>query len=608
MKPRAFAVAFLIALHAVAQDPPSRGLSEFKTVETAATTQIARRAARISGQSGYLGVALDGESKNRLVVAHVAPDSPAAKADIQPGDVILLIDGQGVEDARDFSDVIQGQEPGTTVRLTIERKGKSRDTTVTIAATSRPMGTQTQGLVLGVRIGEPREEEGAPITRVTAGSAADKAGVRVGDELLKIDGVPISTQQSLSDSLSVKQPGDTVSLLVRRGDRELELKAQLEAENRDGGDRSFFRGGSYWRKEAFRLAVVGIEYPDAKRNEKVAAADWEESFFSKGTYRGKNNATGQPVFGSLHDYYWEQSHGALRVEGRMFDWVLVSKNRMDYAPGTGTGTRTQNALLTEALDRLIEREGKDALKDFDGIFFMYAGTRPNVNRGNLYWPHRSSVTYAGKRWPFFIMAEGGARMANISVACHEFGHMLGLPDLYARPENPGSEGLGRWCAMATEARNGRPQHFSAWCKEQLGWIKPVAIDPRVPQKLILAPVNDSAKECFKVLIRLDGSEYLLLENRRRKGFDESLPAEGLLIWRVVGNRPILEESHGVEGPSGPGVHLSSVPYPSGANNAYTPYTTPSSRSQLGGGLPVWITNITRHADGRISFYVGFEFH
>ena len=140
-------------------------------------------------------------------------------------------------------------------------------------------------------------------------------------------------------------------------------------------------------------------------------------------------------------------------------------------------------------------------------------------------------------------------MANISVFCHEFGHMIGLPDLYARPENPGSEGLDQWCAMSNQVGNGRPQHFCAWAKEKLGWIQPVTIDPTVKQKLILGAVEDSPKECFKVPLKPDGSEYLLLENRRKKGFDQSLPAEGLLIWRVVGNRPILEESHGVAGPS-----------------------------------------------------------
>jgi hypothetical protein len=164
-----------------------------------------------------------------------------------------------------------------------------------------------------------------------------------------------------------------------------------------------------------------------------------------------------------------------------------------------------------------------------------------------------------------------------------------------------------WCAMSNQAGNGKPQHFCAWSKEKLGWIKPAVIDPTTPQKLILAPIEDSPKECFKVLVRSDGNEYLLLENRRKKGFDQSLPAEGLLIWRVVQNRPILEESHGVEGPAGPRVFAASVPYPSAANDAFTPHTTPSSRSQLGGGLPVHITNIRRLPDGRITFHIGYEY-
>jgi hypothetical protein len=263
--------------------------------------------------------------------------------------------------------------------------------------------------------------------------------------------------------------------------------------------------------------------------------------------------------------------------------------------------------MTEALDKLLARDGKEALKDFDGVFFLYAGEGVRTSRGDVYWPHKGNFFHQGKRWSYFIAPEGGTRMTNISVACHEFGHMLGLPDLYARPENPGSEGLGQWCAMSMQLGNGRPQHFSAWCKEQLGWLKPAVIDPTVKQKLILAPVEDSPRECLKVLLRPDGSEYLLLENRRKKGFDEGLPAEGLLIWRVVNNHPILEESHGVEGPRGPMVFPNAVPYPSPANDAFTPYTTPSSRAQLGGGLPVHVTNIRRLADGRITLFVGYEY-
>ena len=53
--------------------------------------------------------------------------------------------------------------------------------------------------------------------------------------------------------------------------------------------------------------------------------------------------------------------------------------------------------------------------------------------------------------------------------------------------------------------------------------------------------------------------------------------------------------------------LGSIPYPSKSNNAFTPYTTPSSRSQKGGGLPVHITNIRKLPDGRVTLYVGYEY-
>jgi hypothetical protein len=156
-------------------------------------------------------------------------------------------------------------------------------------------------------------------------------------------------------------------------------------------------------------------------------------------------------------------------------------------------------------------------------------------------------------------------------------------------------------------RDGKPLHFSAWCKEQLGWIKPCVIDPTVQQKLILGPIHGSAAECYKVLLRPDGLEYLLLENRVRRGFDRDLPGEGLLIWRIVDGRPVLEESHGITTAEGPMRFLGSVPYPSPSNTAFTPYTTPSSKPAKVGGLTVHITNIRKLPDGRIMFHIGYEY-
>jgi M6 family metalloprotease-like protein len=598
------ATVFLLADDPKKDEARDKGpdLTGFRTVDEAVTTRVSRTITPNHNQPGYLGVQLDADVKDRLVVGHVESGSPAAKAGLEVGDVIRQVDGQIIGEVATFRDLIQSKQPGDALKMTVQRKDKNVDVSATLAAVSRPLGGSEARADLGVRTSE--SDEGAKIDRFPNGSAAEAAGLKVGDVIVRIDDVPLGAAQRLRDAVSSHKPGETVTLLVKREGKDLEIKVKLGG---DEGDASRFgwdtRGGAIWRKDVYHLGIIVIDYPDVEHNAKVSAADWEKALFSKGTYTDKS-VTGQSVYGSLNDYYLELSCDTFHVEGKAFEPIKVSKKRAEY--GNETSNRDRLALLTEAMDKILERDGKEAFKDIDGLCFIYAGGRVQTNRGNLYWPHRASVSHQGKRWPYYICAEGGGRMGDISVFCHEFGHMLGLPDLYARPENPGSEGLGVWCAMSNQLGGGRPQHFSAWCKEQLGWLKPTVIDPTVKQKLILGPVEGSSKECYKVLIRPDGSEYLLLENRTKKGFDRDLPGEGLLVWRVVDNHPILEESHGILGPDGPDRFRNAVPFPSASNNAFTPYTTPSSKSQKGGGLPVHITNIEKLPDGRITFFIGYE--
>ena len=589
-------------------------LSDFKTVETAITAKIKKATNTQSGSPGYLGVAVS-VLGDKLTIGDVEPNSPAAKAGMKTGDIVLSVDGKAVKNNEVFRSLLQIKSAGEKVQLTVERKGEKVELTANLIATSRIAQASQQRAIMGVTM----EDDGATLKAVNAGSPADKAGLKAGDLILKADGRSLGGALKLTDVLADHKPGDTLALLIRAKGKEedSELKVTLVAEDPNAAKKGKgFKGGgepaqgwdtrnlATFKRDTYKLAIVGIEYSDVKHNDKITGKNWEESLFSTKTYK-ETSVTGNRVFGSMNDYYQEQSFNKLRVEGKAFDFVTVSKKRADYAAAnTGPG---KTALLTEALDKLVARDGKVCLNNFDGVFFVYAGDRVQTNRGGIYWPHRSRVTHNGKSINYFIVQEGGAKMCDISVICHEFGHLLGLPDLYARPENPGSEGVGVWCAMSNQAPLGKPQHFSAWSKEQLGWITPTVIDPTVKQKLILSPIEDSPKECFKVLVRPDASEYYLLENRRKKGFDASLPAEGLLIWRVVANRPILEESHGIDGPTGPRAFLNSVPFPSPSNNAFTPYTTPTSRSQLGGGMPVHISNIRRLPDGRITFYVGYEY-
>jgi M6 family metalloprotease-like protein len=576
-------------------------LKDFRTVDTAVTVRISKAAPAVPRQPAFVGISF--ESEARPVVALVQPGSPAADAGVQPGDTIQAVEGKPVATVALFREVLGSHGPDDVLELTLSRGGKPMPAKITLGATSRPLvSTSDRPGDLGVSV-EAADGTGARLRGISKDEAAEKAGLKVGDVLLKINNVALTGPDKLPTVLGEHKAGEEVTLLVLRDGKEFEVKTRL------GGQTNERRGSGGWdnrqagmfRQPVYRLAVVCVEYPDVKHNPKIASKDWETALFSKGAYKDKS-VTGQQVYGSLNDYYQELSCGAFHVEGKVFDYVEVGRKRAEY----GTDSN-RTALLGEALDKLYSRDGKEVLKGFDGVFFLYAGDRVPTSRGSLYWPHRASFNHQGKRWSYFICPEGGERMGNTSVICHEFGHMLGLPDLYTRPEAPEFEGVGVWCAMANQAGNGRPQHFSAWCKEQLGWITPTVIDPTMRQKLILNPVEGSSKECFKVLLRPDGSEYLLLENRTQKGFDASLPGEGLLIWYVSDGKLTIEVAHGSTGPGGPGRFLGSVPYPSKANNAFTPLTTPSSRSPRPGAYPIHITNIQKLPDGRITFYIGYEY-
>ncbi|MEI7729922.1 MAG: M6 family metalloprotease domain-containing protein [Verrucomicrobiota bacterium] len=582
-------------------------LKEYRTVATAITAVQSPASATVTvNQSGYLGVEVESLRNGSLRVTMVEPASPAAVGGIQAGDLLLALNGEALKTREGLHEQLQSLETGKPVRLRLARASAQLEVPVTPGLLSQPLKVAGERGLLGLSVGEPTDGAGLPITRVTTGLPADKAGIRHGDVLLKIGDTPLFTPSDLTVLLTEHSPGETVTVTYRSKEK-VAKQALTLVPDPNAEDTSYIRSThNLWKQPVFRVAVVPVEYLDVKHNPRIITNEWAQAFFSRGVYHDKTNATGQTVYGSLADYYAEQSGGTLRVSGSVFDWVELPKKRADYAP-SGSNV-SHSVFFTNALNLLMARVGRETLTNFDGFVFVFAGDRfPGASRNSLYWPHKSNLNWQGRRWPIVICPEGGARMNNISVFCHEFGHVLGLPDLYARPENPGSEGLGRWCAMSHQSPGGQPQHFSAWCKEQLGWLKPAVLDPTVKQKLLLGPVEGSTRECYKILVRRDGSEYFLLENRRKTGFDQSLPAEGLLIWRVVRNHPILEESHGVEGPLGPRVYLRSVPYPSEANHAFTPFTIPSSRSLLGGGLPVHLTGIRRLSDGRIAFQIGYEY-
>ncbi len=383
-----------------------------------------------STPAGWLGVVV-GEKNGKPVVDAVAPESPAETAGLKEGDIVVQIDEQKVAQAAEVRDILRGKLSGDKLKMTVARGGSPVVVMATLKPASKPMVLGTSRAVMGVTLGDPGKG-GIKLAEVEGKGPADQAGLKAGDVILSLDGRPTQTDTAFRDSLANKQPGDRVDVAYSRDGKQADTKVFVMAETVTPKGGGGFGGGwddripRAWRKPTYKLAILGVEYTDVKHNAKIKDGDWEESMFSLGTYTG-NSATGQKVYGSMNDYYKELSYGTFKVEGKFIGWVEVSKKRMDYSSGSGTSAKEKTALLTESLDVFTKKNGKDSLKEYDGIFFLYAGDRVNTTRGGLYWPHRANVRYDGRSLPYFIVQEGGNRMNDISVFCHEFGHMLGLP-------------------------------------------------------------------------------------------------------------------------------------------------------------------------------------
>jgi immune inhibitor A len=120
----------------------------------------------------------------------------------------------------------------------------------------------------------------------------------------------------------------------------------------------------------------------------------------------------------------------------------------------------------------------------------------------------------------------------VGVFSHEFGHLLGLPDLYDTTFR--SHGIGDWCLMAGGSWGGegnRPTRMSCWCLSKLGWINPKVVTEKA--MLQLDTLEEKETECYRLWTRgTIGPEYFLLENRQAKGLDAALPGSGLAVWHI----------------------------------------------------------------------------
>ena len=247
--------------------------------------------------------------------------------------------------------------------------------------------------------------------------------------------------------------------------------------------------------------------------------------------------TPEALVDRLVGYYAEVSTGRLRIVPYLADVTVVLQ-----AP-RGRYVQRSLGLASEAIASFAKAVSSDAdrraLREADAvvIFFPGPGRESYLKPGESGDPWSNYVDLPqpveGFDRALLVASSQYEGLSSFGVLCHEFGHLLGLPELYA-PGAATHEGIGKWGLMGQGTWVGRgdaPPHLEAWSKLQLGWVDVVTID-QTTRALQLPAVTDQPLIAKVAAVPGDPREYYLLENRQRAGHDAGLPGDGILVWHV----------------------------------------------------------------------------
>ena len=172
------------------------------------------------------------------LVSSVEDGSPAAKAGLKPGDVVLKLDGTEIGSSIELASRVAMMKPGASVELEVWRDGKSREITARVGEApaeeqlaSTGSAADLSGAKLGVAVRSltPEEQkqasvEGGLVVEQVAGAAA-KAGIRRGDIIISVNGAPLKSVDELK--AATKDADSTLALLVKRDGAQIFVPVNL---------------------------------------------------------------------------------------------------------------------------------------------------------------------------------------------------------------------------------------------------------------------------------------------------------------------------------------------------------------------------------------------
>ncbi len=246
---------------------------------------------------GWVGISISENEQGQVEIMEVEKESPAELAGLKVGDVLLTIDGEKITDSPMFVSEIRSRKPGQDIKLAVERDGKTVEVKVKLgeypeAEARRALALQFPRLFPGLPV-KPDQPEKAPggrfdiyslprtpqawpawekrkyigvyldslnkelleffgvkedngllVNQVTKGSPAEKAGLKVGDVIVRADGKKMTSTSDLSAAVQKKKKGDKIKLDLVRDKKSLSLEVEI-AEEESPGLSYFFDNAPY---------------------------------------------------------------------------------------------------------------------------------------------------------------------------------------------------------------------------------------------------------------------------------------------------------------------------------------------------------------------------
>lgn len=264
------------------------------------------------------------------------------------------------------------------------------------------------------------------------------------------------------------------------------------------------------------------------------------------------------VLGNMRHFYHELSYGDFHLLTDDYPgetgWTEMPATYAFYVDGqSGFGNYPHNAQglvedLVNSVDSYVDFSNYDYDGDnyVDGLMVVHTGPGAELTgSSNDIWSHawvtRTPQLLDGVYvWGYSMEPEFWRSPGDMTcgVYCHEFGHQLGLPDLYDTDYS--SSGIGDFSLMAGGSWNGnlgnRPAHMDAWCKTAVGFATATVLSESATN------IEIPACEFSPVIYRVwrdgvgSGNEYFLIENRGPYGYDVGMGGtQGLFIWHVDDN-------------------------------------------------------------------------